>query len=77
MKQGDKVYYIENWEIKEAELLRCGGGYVTLRYQRLMPELMGGQSIYMNKGIRLRPSRIFSNEKDAQIALDRYRKTWR
>ncbi|MBQ6560673.1 MAG: hypothetical protein IJL85_07585 [Erysipelotrichaceae bacterium] len=77
MKRGDTVYYIENWEIKEAEILNFSNGFVTVRYHSLCPELLGGQSMYLNRGIRLRFSKIYSNKDQAQNALDRYRKTWR
>ena len=77
MKRGDMVYYIDNWDIKEAEILNFGNGYVTVRYRSLYPELLRGQSLYLNRGIRLRLSKIYSNRDQAKIALDRYRKIWR
>ena len=77
MKCGDTVYYIDNWEVKEAEILSFGSGFVTVRYRSLCSELLGGQSLYLNRGIRLRISRIYRNKDQAELALDRYRKTWR
>ena len=77
MKRGDTVYYIDNWEVMEAQILNIGRGYVTLRYRSLCPELFCGQDLYLNRGIRMRISRIYSDQAQARIALDRYRKTWR
>ncbi|MBR4461403.1 MAG: hypothetical protein IKS51_02330 [Erysipelotrichaceae bacterium] len=77
MKRGDKVYYIENWEIKEAEILNFSNGFVTVRYHSLCPELLGGQSLYLNRGIRLRFSKVYSTRIQAESELKRYRKTWR
>ncbi len=77
MKRGDTIYYIDNWEIKEAQVLSFNSGFVTVRYTVLCPELLGGHNMYLNRGIRLRFSKVFSSKDQAQIALDRYRKTWR
>jgi hypothetical protein len=77
MKRGDTVYYIDNWEIREAEILGFGSGFITVRYPSLCPELLGGQSIYANRGFRLRTSKVYSDKGQAQIALERYRKKWR
>ena len=77
MKCGDTVYYIENWEVKEAQILNIGRDFVTLRYRSLCPELFCGQDLYLNRGIRMRISRIYSSQDQAKIALDRYRKNWR
>ncbi len=50
MKRGDTIYYIDNWEIKEAEVLGFSSGFVTVRYHTLCPELLSGQDMYLNRG---------------------------
>ena len=77
MKRGDTIYYIDNWEIKEAEVLGFSSGFVTVRYHMLCPDLLGGQDMYLNRGIRLRFSKVYCNRDQAKIALERYRKSWR
>ena len=69
MKTGDKVYYIENNKVVQAEVLKLGGGFVTLRFKYPDPNSGPRQIVYQNGGIRLRQSKVFESKEAAEAAL--------
>ena len=69
MKQGDKVYYIDVNTVKEAEVLKIAGGFVTLRFQYPDPNSAPGHVVYQNGGIRLRQNRVFETQQEAESAI--------
>ena len=70
MKVGDTVYIIENRIVKPVKVVKITRDFITIKYDTYIPD--GGFG-HMKKpgGIRLRRSRIFETEKDAEMSFTR------
>ena len=69
MKQGDIVYYIENREIRSAEVVKASRDFVTLRYRYKDPNSDPRETIYHYGGLRLRISKLFETKEEAEKTL--------
>lgn len=69
MKPGDKVFYIENRTVKEAEVIKAAGGFVTIRFKYPDPNSRPGHIIYKNGGMRLRESKVFETREEAEKTI--------
>lgn len=74
---GDVIYIIEtNNEIREAEIIAIDDDFATVRYgYRGAHYIQGGLHYLQNKGgYRLRLSRIFPSEEEAEAFIERKKK---
>lgn len=69
MKPGDKAFYIENRTVKEAEVIKIAGGFVTLRFKYPDPNSGPRKTIYKNSGIRLRQTKVYPTAEEAKKNL--------
>lgn len=69
MKPGDKAYIIEtNNQIREVEIIKIVGDFVTLRYDYTDPHYISGgrHHITSKGGMRLRKGRAFQSREAAE-----------
>ena len=66
MQIGDKVYYIENKKVKEAEVIKITRDFVTLRYKSYVAADRYGDHMETNGGIRLRISKVYPRKQEAE-----------
>ncbi len=64
----DKVYYIENGTVREAEVVKLARDFVTLRYRYRNPNTSPRETVYHYGGLRLRSSKVFESREDAEMA---------
>jgi hypothetical protein len=64
----DKVYYIENGTVREAEVVKLARDFVTLRYRYRNPNTSPRETVYHYGGLRLRSSKVFESREDAEKA---------
>ena len=69
MKQGDTVYYIENGEVRDAEVIKTTRDFVTLRYRYRDPNSSPRETVYHYGGLRLRTSKVFGSREEAEKSL--------
>ena len=69
MKVGDTVYFVENRSVREAEVFKLAGDFVTLRFQYRDPNSSPREDVYHNGGLRLRKSRIFESKEEAERSI--------
>jgi len=69
MKQGDTAYYIENGEVREAEVVKMTRDFVTLRYRYRDPNSSPRETVYHYGGLRLRTSKVFESKEEAENSL--------
>ena len=60
MQIGDKVFYIENRTVKEAEVIKVTRDFVTLRYKSYV------NYHESNGGLRLRASKVYKTKEEAE-----------
>ncbi len=69
MKTGETAYIIEtNNQIREVEIIKIVGDFVTLRYGYVDPHYIEGGKHHISAkgGIRLRKSRVFETKEAAE-----------
>lgn len=66
MKRGNIEYYIENREIRSAEVLKASKGFVTLRYRYKDHDSDPRKTVYHYTGLRLKTSKVFETEKETE-----------
>ena len=64
----DKVYYIENGTVREAEVMKLARDFVTLRYRYRNPNASPRKTVYHYGGLRLRCSKVFESREYAEKA---------
>lgn len=69
VKQGDIVYYIENGEVRNAEVVKATRDFVTLRYRYRDPNSSPRETVYHYGGLRLRTSKVFESKEEAEKSL--------
>ena len=69
MKAGDTVYFVENRSVREAEVFKLAGDFVTLRFQYRDPNSGPREDVYHNGGLRLRKSRVFESKEEAERSI--------
>ncbi|MBR0420817.1 MAG: hypothetical protein IJI66_16770 [Erysipelotrichaceae bacterium] len=69
MKPGDKAYFVETGNVREAEVLKINGDFVTLRFRYPDPNSGPRHTVYQNGGLRLRKSRVFESKEEAQKSI--------
>ncbi len=72
MKPGDKAYIIEtNNNIREVEVIKESGGFVTVRYEYTDPHYISGgkHHIKAKGGMRLRRNRVYRTKEEAEKAI--------
>ena len=65
MKRGDTVYYIENREIRSAEVVKASRDFVTLRYRYGDANFDPRKTFYHYGGFRLRTSKVYETKEEA------------
>ena len=72
MKPGDTAYIIEtNNQIREVEIIKIVGDFVTLRYGYVDPHYIEGGKHHVSAkgGMRLRKSRVFETKEAAEAYI--------
>ena len=69
MEKGDIAYIVEtNNHIREVEVIKASGGFITVKYRYTDPHYINGGKHHISGvgGMRLRNNRIFKTRKDAE-----------
>ena len=74
MKPGDIVYYIENGDISQAEVIRISRDFVTLRYDIKIMLSFENPEYILNGGFRIQRRRVYATREEAQEVLKQRRR---
>ena len=69
MEKGDIAYIVEtNNHIREVEVIKASGGFITVKYRYTDPHYINGGKHHISGvgGMRRRNNRIFKTRKDAE-----------
>ena len=66
MNVGDTVYFVENRQVRQAEVMKITKDFVTIRFQYVDPNSGPRKTEYKNGGLRLRRSRLFESKEEAE-----------
>ncbi len=68
MKTGDAVYIVETSSVKQVDVLKVSGDFVTVKYKTYLPADNFGH-IEKTGGIRIRRTRVFESKEAAEAYI--------